>query len=102
MESDRGVRPSLPQAAAEHPAVMVEVVEQIARAGEHRTASGIEVFVQRHVDGVEQGGVGLRRYSDVGLRQEQSGTVEMQPDPALTRKGRDALHLGKIEDLSGE
>src|SRR5205809_542353 len=91
--SSNSAASALAQTAAEHAAVMIEVVEQIARAGQYRTGGGIEVFVQGHIDGVEQASVGLRPYSGVGRRQEQSGPVEMQSDPALTREGGDALHL---------
>src|ERR1700737_1256051 len=102
VECHRGVRPSLPQAAAEHAALMVEVCKQIARAGEHRAAGGIEVFVQGHIDGVEEGGVSPRRYPRIGRSQEQPGAVEMEPDPALASKGSDALHFVEIEDLADD
>jgi hypothetical protein len=46
MQRDRRIWPGLAQAAAEHAPLMVQVLQHSLWTGEHRTAGGVEIFVQ--------------------------------------------------------
>src|SRR4029077_9897804 len=81
---------------------MVKVVEQMPRPGEHSTAGGVKIFVQRYVDCIKQRCVSLRRDASVGASQEQPGAVQMERDLPLTGECGDPLHLRKIEDLADD
>jgi hypothetical protein len=92
----------LAQAAAEHAPLMMEVLDRLSRPGEHGAGGGVEVFVERDVDGVEQRGVARRRYSRVGRGEKEAGAIEVEADPVLPCKSGNPLHLGKVEDLALE
>src|SRR5437660_11539382 len=99
MQRDCGIWPGLAKAAAEHAPLMVEIVDQRPRSGQDGARSGVEVFVERHVDRIEQRGVARRRYSSIGRCEKNAGAVEVEADPMLPCKGGHPLHLGEVEDL---
>src|SRR6185503_14189191 len=77
------IGPYLLQAAAEHAPLVIEIFQQMPRPGEDRTRSGVEIFVERHIDGVEQCRAGRGRDPRVGRSEEQARAVEVQSDPPL-------------------
>src|SRR6266851_1563807 len=100
MQRDRRVRPGLVQAPAEDLAGMCHLLDDSTRTGQYRAGAGVEVLVQRDVNGVEQGRVFLRCDTRVRRRDEEAGAIQVHLDLVLPREGSDPLHLLVVERLS--
>ena len=100
MERDERKRPRGAESAAEHPAPVIHAVDHVLRSREDRTRRGVEVLVERHVDGVERPRRFGRALAGVRGLQEESRAIEVQPDALAARERDDLLHLDWIEALA--
>src|SRR5689334_20029659 len=90
-------RPDVIQSAAKHATTVIHAIEEFARSGENRAGRGVEILVERDVDGVEGPRILGDALSGVGGLQKETRAVEMQPDAFPPRERDDLLQLGGVE-----
>ena len=100
VERNRRKRPRAGQTSPEHATRVIHLVEQGSRTRQNRPGYGVEIFVERYVDGIKGACVFGNINSGIATLQEEPRPVEMKSNALLLGKRHHAIQFLLVEHFS--